>query len=119
MLEWTFRGATSATCTMNNIQFSKGGIYTVIVSNLMGVVTNTIATVYVQVPLALQILAPNQYRLSGTFTQAYLLQRATNLNSPIIWTPQTTNPSLSTMLNYTDNVPRSNAFYEFRSLPPP
>jgi len=113
------QGANQASYTMNDIQFGQSGTYSVVISNLMGVVTNTIATVYVQIPLSLQVLAPNQYRLSGTFTQAYLLQRTASLNAPIIWTPLDTNPQISTLLIYTDSISQSKAFYEFRSLPPP
>ncbi|HEY3760272.1 MAG TPA: immunoglobulin domain-containing protein [Verrucomicrobiae bacterium] len=113
-------GATNANYITNNIRILQSGTYSVIVSNLMGIVTNTIATVYVQSPLSIQLMGTN-FLLSGTLTQAYLLQRATNLNLPV-WTPLETNNNLATLLLYTDAPAagqQPKAFYELRSTPPP
>ena len=44
-------GATSQTLVLNNLQSAQAGVYSVVVSNFAGVVTNTSATVAIDVPL--------------------------------------------------------------------
>jgi len=91
----------------------------VVVSNFMGVATNAIATVCIQSPLR---IAPDQssgapaFRLTGSATQAILLQLSTNLTS---WTPLWTNPNPSVPINYLDTnaAARSRGFYRHKSWP--
>jgi len=108
-------GATNATFALASIQFNQVGSYSVLVSNLVGAVTNAIATVSVAAPLRLGPEA-GSFRLSGSATQAIVLQLSTNL---AVWTPLYTNPTPLLPINFLDtNAPhRPNAFYQLKAWP--
>lgn len=112
-------GATGPTYQLNNIQFNQCGSYSVVVSNLMGVVTNAIALVSVDSPLkgALDTsLHPAEFRLSGSAPQAAVLQLSTNLSS---WKPVYTNPTSLLPIIYLDanSASRNEGFYRLKSWP--
>jgi hypothetical protein len=109
-------GATDPTYQLNNIQFNQCGSYSVVVSNLMGVVTNAIALVSVDSPL--RLVAFNPAHLTGSATQAVVLQLSTNMASTT-WTPLYTNPTSLLPVNYfdVDSVNRDKGFYRLKSLP--
>jgi hypothetical protein len=112
-------GATGATFQLNNIQFNQCGSYSVVVSNLMGAVTNAIALVSVDSPLkgALDTsLQPAKFRLSGSAPQAAVLQLSTNLTS---WIPVYTNPTSLLPIIYLDanSASRNDGFYRLKSWP--
>lgn len=111
-------GATLATLPLDAIQPGQCGSYSVIVSNLMGVVTNPIALVYVDAPL--KLAAVNPARIFGSATQATptVLQLSTNLASTN-WTPLFTNATSLLPVNYLDaaSSSRTNGFYRLKSPP--
>jgi hypothetical protein len=112
-------GATNATYSLTTIQYNQGGIYSVVVSNFVGVVTNVIATVSVQSPLRIaldQSSGTPAFRLTGSATQATVLLLSTNLAS---WIPLLTNPNPSVPINYLDTnaAARSLGFYRHKSWP--
>jgi hypothetical protein len=107
-------GANGAACSVPNIQFNQCGSYSVVVGNLMGVVTNAIALVSVDSPL--KIVSANPARISGSATQAAVLQLSTDLS---IWNPIYTNPTSLLPINYLDiNSPtRDHGFYRLKPWP--
>jgi hypothetical protein len=112
-------GATNATYALTNIQFDRCGSYSVVISNLVGMVTNAIATVSVDSALKLSLdtsSQPANFRLSGSATQAMVLQLSTNLS---LWTPLWTNttPLLPVSFLDTNSVSRNKAYYRLRPWP--
>jgi hypothetical protein len=112
-------GATNATYALTNIQYNQGGTYSVVVSNFMGVVTDVLATVSIQAPLRIALDASSDapaFRLTGSATQATVLQLSTNLTS---WLPLFTNPNSSVPINYLDTnaAARDRGFYRHKSWP--
>jgi len=110
-------GATNATLSLTNIQFNQCGSYSVVVSNLVGVVTNVIALVSVGPPLKLDVSAlPADVRICVCVTQAVVLQLSTNLTS---WQPLYTNPTPLLPVNYLDtgSTNRDKGFYRLKPLP--
>jgi hypothetical protein len=110
-------GATNANYTNSNIQYNQCGSYSVVVSNLVGVVTNPIALVSVDSPLKLDVSAqPVKVRIWGSATQAVVLLSSTNLTS---WNPLYTNPSPLLPVNYldTNSLTRPNGYYRLKSWP--
>ena len=108
-------GATNAIFTLPSLQFNQVGSYGVVVSNLLGHVVNAIATVSAQTPLS---LAPgtNGFQVSGSATQAMVLQLSTNLS---LWTPLYTNTTPLLPVSYTDtnSSMRNQGFYRLKSWP--
>jgi hypothetical protein len=110
-------GATNATYSLTNIQYNQDGVYSVVVSNFMGVVANMIALVSVDSPLKLDVSAlPAKVRIWGSATQAVVLLSSTNLTS---WNPLYTNPSPLLPVNYldTNSLTRPNGYYRLKSWP--
>ena len=113
------QGATDATYTLANIQYNHGGVYSVVVSNFVGVVTNVIATVSVQSPLLLvldQASGMPNFRVTGRATQARVMEGSTNLT---LWTPLYTNSDPSVPIAYldTNSYSRSKGFYRLSPWP--
>jgi sugar lactone lactonase YvrE len=106
-------GATNNSFTLSTIKFDQVGSYGVVVRNLLGQVVNSIATVSAQTPLR---LAPGYsgFQLSGSATQAVVLQLSTNLT---FWTPVFTNPSPLLPIIYSDPVKHPKAFYTTKPWP--
>ena len=112
-------GFTNATCTLTNIQYNHGGVYSVVVSNFVGAVTNVIATVSVQSPLQLaldQSSGTPKSRVTGRATQAGVIELSTDLS---VWTPVHTNldPSVPVIYLDTNSNVRSKGFYRLRPWP--
>jgi hypothetical protein len=108
-------GATNATYSLSSLQYNQVGSYGVVVSNLVGQVVNAIATVSAQTPLSLTA-GKNGFQVSGSATQAVVLQLSTNLT---VWNPLYTNQTPLRPVNFTDtNSPsRNNGFYRLKSWP--
>jgi len=106
-------GATGPTYQLSNIQFNQCGSYSVVVSNLMGVVTNAIALVMVDSPL--KIASANPAHITGSAPQASVLVLTTNLAAPV-WTPLHTNPTPLLPVDYFDpgSANRDKGFYWLR-----
>ena len=115
----TIAGATNATLLLTNVLFNQCGSYSVVISNLVGAATNTIALISVNAPLNLALdnaVVPPNFRISGSTTQAVMLQLSTNLTS---WVPVYTNPTPLLPVNYldTNSVKRAEGFYRLKSWP--
>jgi hypothetical protein len=105
-------GATLSTYNLSTVQFNSGGSYSVVVSNLMGVVTNTIANVSIQAPLRIAKQTVT-YRLTASTTQAIALQQSSNL---VVWKPLFTNTDSRAAIDYLDPAlpVRTNIFYRLK-----
>lgn len=100
-------GATNFTFTINNLQATNAGIYSVIVTNSAGSITSTNAL------LNVSVIAPTKPQVSGsTFSNGtfrltvngesghdYIIQTSTNL---AVWTSVFTNPSPALPFNWSD-----------------
>ena len=108
-------GATNASLTLSNLQFNQCGSYSVVVSNVVGAVTNPIATVTVDAPLTLTA-DPKGLRLSGSATQAVTLRLSTNLTG---WTSLYTNTTPLLPVNFldTNSAKRTEGFYQLKAWP--
>jgi hypothetical protein len=108
-------GATNATLNLSQFQFNQVGSYSVTVSNLVGAVVNAIAKVNAQTPLVLG-QKTNGFQLSGSSTQAVVVQMSTNLTS---WNPVFTNSSPLLPVSYldTNSTKRIQGFYRYKSWP--
>ena len=78
-------GATSLTWTIGSVQSSNAGLYSVVVSNSLGLVTNLVALVKMEVPyLSFDRVLINgnlRVRLAEAATQSVVLQSSTNLTT--------------------------------------
>jgi hypothetical protein len=108
-------GAVEASYLIPRLQFDHVGSYSVWVSNLVGEVVNTIATISTESPLRLA-LEENGATLTGSATQTMVLQLSTNLEE---WAPLHTNTTPLLPISFTDRdaTNRNEGFY--RLLPWP
>jgi hypothetical protein len=123
--QWLFNGgvvrfATNQTFTIASVTVTNSGLYSVIVSNFAGMVTNTVANVAVTAPPHLDLLreissGTLHFRLQSS-NQSQVVEFNTNLSLPTAWLPIFTNTNGP--LNYLD--PATNQplrFYRTRSFP--
>jgi hypothetical protein len=114
-------GATNALLLLTNVGVGQGGTYSVVVSNFAGVVTNTIATVKVQVPLHVSYTATQanghlQFRVYGTVSQPVVLEQSSDLST---WLPVFTNAAPNTPFEFLDTSPTNSASRFYRAMPWP
>jgi hypothetical protein len=81
-------GATNASFSLGSIQFTNGGLYTVVVSSPVGSVTNTPALLVVN-PAGTSIGMYAGITLTGTTGYSYIIQYTTDLQSTNSWTTLT------------------------------
>ncbi len=103
--QWTFNGTnvlaeTDATLSLNNVSLDQAGIYSVIVTNLAGVASNSATlSVYASATATLSALSSFsggqfQFTVSGVPGFNYVIQASTNF---IDWEPLITNTSPFTL----------------------
>jgi hypothetical protein len=100
-------GFTTASISLLIVTPDMAGSYTVVVSNLFGSVTSTVATVTVEVPLlteyaVIEVSGQRYFRLRGQYGPPVVVQRTIDFRA---WTPVFTNQM-------------TNAFFEFKDLVP-
>ena len=97
--QWLFNntnvtGASDATFTLTNVSAADAGAYAVIVTNSLGSVTSSVATLTVAMPPRLKVglSAPGtaQFTANTITNLIYIIQSATNLANPA-WVPILTN----------------------------
>jgi hypothetical protein len=81
--QWYFNGqpitaANSPTLTLDALQFTNAGLYTVVVSSPLGSVTNTPEQVVVN-PAGISLQLSPVLNLTGTVGYTYIIQKTTNL----------------------------------------
>lgn len=77
-------GATNTTLTFSSIQFTNGGLYSVVVSSQYGSVTNAPAQVVVN-PAGLALGFSPTLTITGVVGYSYIIQSSTNLGSASNW----------------------------------
>jgi hypothetical protein len=95
-------GATSSTLTLNNVQTTDAGGYTVVITNFAGSVTSAVATLTVIAPsLYAAAMTSNGFifQLSVPVGHTYVILASTNLQD---WTPLSTNVALTASAVFTD-----------------
>jgi hypothetical protein len=103
--QWRFNGApiggaTTNTYTRSNVQPADAGSYSVVVTNLFGSVTSTLATLTMLVPVSPATLSSPlflgnssfQCLVTGTTGVNYVVQFSTNV-APANWISLSTNPA--------------------------
>jgi len=126
--QWLFNGRplagqTRSSLHLSNCQAAQAGTYSVVASNIAGVVTNIVAVIKVGTPIQLSygwVHANNQtlFHLSGPSSQRFVIQGSSNL---LGWTNlyTYTNSSPSVIIDYRDAQTPSNARRFYRVLPWP
>src|SRR5262249_26964704 len=109
-------GQTATFYHLDSIQATNCGTYSIVVSNLMAVVTNIIAIVSVRSPLQLSRDADAKFHVTGSDTQAMALQVSTNLS---YWTNIFTNADSSAFINFLDqsSPSRNSGYYRLKRWP--
>jgi hypothetical protein len=77
--------ATNATLTLTGIQFTNAGLYSVVVSNAFGSVTNAAEQVVVN-PAGVSLGLYPGITVSGVVGFTYNIQESTGLSSTDVWT---------------------------------
>src|SRR5207247_4534046 len=73
------QGATTANYSTNNVQAAAGGVYSLVASNCLGVSSNVVARVTIEVPLHLAYFTTTnagrwQFNLSGSASHSFTIQ---------------------------------------------
>lgn len=90
-------GATNASFTINNVQGTNAGNFSVVVTNSSGSVTSSVASLIVHgdsaARLSLWAQTNTQFRfhIYGLTNRPYRIDSTTNLSGTIVWTPVFTN----------------------------
>ena len=95
-------GATGSTLFLPSIQFTNGGMYSVVVSSIFDSVTNTPAQVVVN-PANVSIKLCPDVVIQGTVGYSYLIQSSTNLVNTNAWITLT-NLTLTQPIQYWDDT---------------
>jgi hypothetical protein len=100
-------GSTNATLTLTAVSQTNAGSYAVIVTNLAGSVTSTVAALIVNQPPPLVLSAPQrlddgsvQFSVSGAVGQGFAILASTNLTE---WAPLRIDSLTNTSAVYTDS----------------
>src|SRR5207245_1851450 len=84
-------GETNVSLGFASIQSSNAGCYSVVISNLLGVITNRCCVVVDPPQLRSQFSATNLVTISAALRPGCVLQRATNLSPSATWESVLTN----------------------------
>ena len=77
-------GATDATLNFASIQFTNGGLYSVVVSSPFGIITNVAAQVVVN-PAGVSLGFSPTLTINGVIGYSYIIQSSTNLANTNAW----------------------------------
>jgi hypothetical protein len=105
--QWFFNGvsvqdATNSTLTLDSIQFTNAGLYSVVITSFLGSITNTPEQVVVNPANVSLSLCPNVV-IQGTVGYNYTIQSTTNLSDTNAWVT-TTNLILTQPIQYWDDI---------------
>jgi len=114
-------GANSATYSTNPVPVDAGGLYSLVTSNCIGMSSNVVANVTIQIPLLLSFLTATngdkpQFALTGVASHAFTIQTSSNF---LNWIPLYTNktPHLPVIVPDPASFDPSPRFY--RAIPFP
>jgi hypothetical protein len=94
--------ATNSTLTLDSIQFTNAGLYSVVITSFLGSITNTPEQVVVNPANVSLSLCPNVV-IQGTVGYNYTIQSTTNLSDTNAWVT-TTNLILTQPIQYWDDI---------------
>jgi hypothetical protein len=112
-------GATSSTLTLNNVQTTNAGSYTVVVTNAADSVTSEVATLTVIPPAPPSLGAPGMttngftFQLSVSVGQTYVILVTTNFQD---WTPIFTDVALTNSVVFTDPAATNSSRRFYRAM---
>ncbi len=122
--QWSLNGtavpnATSSILTLNNVQMTNAGGYSVVVTNVAGLVTSTVATLTVTNPnITLSLssgggMTPSgfAFQLSVPIGSTYVILASTNNRD---WTPIATNLATTASVVFTDAAASNHAMRFYR-----
>ncbi len=124
--QWQFNGtnlngATASTCSRTNVQMNDAGTYSVVVSNIAGIVVSTGAVLVVVQPTpprfdGLNVLPNGQLRLeAGCLPGHYALETTTNL---VHWTELTNFVTTGATFQHVETETNATRrFYRLRQIP--
>jgi hypothetical protein len=113
-------GATSATLNFTSIQFTNGGLYSVVVSSPFGVITNVAAQVVIN-PAGVSLGFCPALTITGAVGYSYIIQSSCNLTDTNAWNTLTnltlTQPVQIWVDTSVDASSPFNSMYFYRVLP--
>ena len=123
--QWTFdgtnlAGATADSLLLTNVQPAQAGTYAVVITNVVGSITSSVASLNVVVPIGLSTLSLPSPAISISFQSgtgvSYFLEYKTLLNDPT-WTPLSAPvPGTGGIMTLQDtNMPVGSRYYRLRS----
>jgi hypothetical protein len=126
--QWYFNGrailgGTNETLHIENIQAVHAGVYSVVVENVAGAVTNSFGFIEVALPVTVTpaLISSNgqrYLRLTGAPARNYIVEGANNLLEP--WLPLDTNNAVADApIEFLDHPPATNSFQYYRIVPRP
>jgi len=111
-----YSGVTTSTLTLAGVSLTDAGNYLVVITNVAGSTNSAAGTLTVSPPPSLNLTPANanDIQLSSTTTPGltYIVESASNLSPPVIWSPIQTNtvPGDGTLL-FTNSTANPNQFF--------
>ena len=114
-------GATTANYSVDNVQTSAAGLYSLVASNCLGVSSNVIARVTIQIPLHLGYSTTTnggrwEFNLNGSASHAFTFQGTTNF---LNWIPFYTNATPFAPVTVPDPASLTLPYRFYRAIPWP
>jgi hypothetical protein len=114
-------GATGAEYSRNNFGVDATGVYSLVASNCLGISSNVVGRVTVEVPLHVNFLASSQggvfqFQVYGSASHPFVVQYTTNF---LNWIPVVTNATPYAPMSFTDSVTGNRPIRVFRAIPWP
>ncbi len=112
-------GATNSTLSLNNMQSSQAGDYSVVVGNFVGAVTSTVANATVALPIEVRYEFTRnngqfQFRLLGPASEGMVVETSSDLRN---WSPLYTNTAAGLPLNFLDAAAADSPRRFYRVMP--
>jgi hypothetical protein len=112
-------GATSVSYSRNNFSAQEAGVYSLMASNCLGISSNVIGRVTVDVPLTLSFLASRlggqfDFHVTGSASRGFVIQGSTNF---LNWIPLYTNVTPMAPVNFADPASASQPLRFYRAIP--
>jgi hypothetical protein len=113
--------ANNQNLVRNNVSSSMAGVYSLMASNIIGVSSNVVAYVTVEVPLHLNFSSTKigdaiQFHLLGSASHGFYIQGTTNF---LNWIPIYTNLVPNTPINFVDPAGSAHSRRFYRAIPTP
>jgi hypothetical protein len=114
-------GANNQNLVRNNVSARMAGVYSLVASNIIGVSSNVVAHLTVEVPLHLNLSVVTiggamQFHVLGSASHGFYILGATNL---LNWIPIYTNLTPNTPINFSDPATPVHPRRFYRAIPTP